>query len=73
MQSLSEFERLGFCMSWGDLRRDVHAVGVPLRLLSTGDIVVFNCAMLACLVKPAQIRTDIGPRLAAMVRGLAAI
>jgi hypothetical protein len=29
--------------------------------------------MLALLVKPAQIRTDIGPRLAAMVRGLAAI
>jgi DNA-binding IclR family transcriptional regulator len=73
MQSLNEFERLGFCMSWGDLRRDVYAVGVPLRLLSTGDIVVFNCAMLALLVKPAQIRTDIGPRLAAMVRGLAAI
>ena len=73
MHSLNEFERLGFCMSWGDLRRDVYAVGVPLRLLSTGDIVVFNCAMLALLVKPAQIRTDIGPRLAAMVRGLAAI
>ena len=72
MQSLADFEKLGFCMSWGDLRRDVHAVGVPLRLLSTGEIVVFNCAMQAVLVKPAQVRTDIGPKLAAMVRSLAA-
>ena len=60
MQSLNEFERLGFYMSWGDLRRDVYAVGVPLLISSTGDIVVFNCAMPALLAKPAQIRTDIG-------------
>src|SRR5262245_60290836 len=24
MQSLADYERLGFCMSWGDLRRDVY-------------------------------------------------
>jgi len=71
LQSIADFEKLGFCMSWGDLRRDVHAVGVPLRLMSTGDIVVFNCAMQAFLVKPAQIRNDIGPKLAAMVREVA--
>jgi DNA-binding IclR family transcriptional regulator len=73
MQSLADYERFGFCMSWGDLRRDVYAVGVPLRLLSSGEIVVFNCALQALLVKPGQIRADIGPRLAAMVRGLAAM
>lgn len=73
MQNISDFERLGFCLSWGDLRKDVHAVGVPLRLLSTGEIVVFNCALQSFLVKPGQIRADIGPRLAAMVRSLAAI
>ena len=37
-----------------------------------GEIVVFNCALQSFLVKPGQIRSDIGPRLAAMVRGLAA-
>ena len=72
VQSLSDFEKYGFCLSWGDLRRDVHAVGVPLRRLGSGEIVVFNCALQSFLVKPGQIRTDIGPRLAAMVRGLAA-
>ena len=73
LQSLADFEKLGFCMSWGDLRRDVNAVGVPLRLLSTGKIIVFNCAMQSLLVKPAQIRNDIGPKLAVMVRSLAAL
>lgn len=72
VQSQSDYEKFGFCLSWGDLRREVNAVGVPLRLFSTGDIVVFNCALQSFLVKPSQIRTDIGPRLAAMVRGLAA-
>ena len=72
-QSRSDFERYGFCLSWGDLRRDVHAVGVPLRRLGSGEIVVFNCALQSFLVKPGQIRADIGPRLAAMVRGLAAV
>ena len=34
---------------------------------------MFNCALQSFLVKPGQIRSDIGPRLAAMVRGLAAV
>jgi hypothetical protein len=46
---------------------------VSLRLLSTGDIVAFNCALPAFLVTQEQIRSDIGPRLAAMVRGFAAL
>ena len=46
MQSLNEFERLGFCMSWGDLRRDVHAVGVSkvLGLLQGRKDVVARAA-----------------------------
>jgi DNA-binding IclR family transcriptional regulator len=71
-QSLSDYESFGFCTSWGDMRSDVHAVGVSLRLVSTGDIVAFNCALQSFLVTPEQIRSDIGPRLVAMVRGLAA-
>jgi len=41
--------------------------------LSTGDIVAFNCALPSFLVTPEQIQSDIGPRLAAMVRGFAAL
>lgn len=69
-QSLSDYERYGFCTSWGDLRREFYAVGVPLRPFGGDEIVVFNCVLQSFVMKPAQIRADIGPRLAAMVREL---
>jgi DNA-binding IclR family transcriptional regulator len=69
-QGLSDYERYGFCMAWGDLRREFNAVAVPLRPFGGDDIVVFNCVLLSFVMKPAQIRAEIGPRLAAMVRGL---
>jgi hypothetical protein len=40
--------------------------------VSTGDVVAFNCALQSFLATPEQIRSDIGPRLAGMVRSLAA-
>jgi DNA-binding IclR family transcriptional regulator len=67
-QSLAEFERYGFCMSWGDLRRDIYAVAAPLRVAGSDEIFVFNCVLPSVEVKPARVRSDIGPRLAAMVR-----
>ena len=69
-QSLGDYERHGFCMSWGDLRRDFYAVGVPLRPFGGDEIVAFNCVLQPFVMKPAQIRAEIGPRLAAMVRAL---
>jgi DNA-binding IclR family transcriptional regulator len=69
-QSLSDYERHGFCMSWGDLRRDFYAVGVALRPFGGDELVVFNCVLQPFVLKPAQIRSEIGPRLAAMVRAL---
>lgn len=67
-QSLGEYERYGFCTSWGDLRREFYAVGVPLRPFGGDEIVAFNCVLQSFVMKPAQIRAEIGPRLAAMVR-----
>jgi len=69
-QGLSDYERYGFCMSWGDLRREFNAVAVPLRPFGGDEVVVFNCVLQSFAMKPARIRADIGPRLAAMVRGL---
>lgn len=69
-QSLGDYERHGFCMSWGDLRRDFYAVGVPLRPFGGDELVAFNCVLQPFVMKPAQIRSEIGPRLAALVRGL---
>jgi|GEM_PF-43853 len=53
----------GFCLSAGDWLPDVHAVAVPLRLRFHGEQLVLNCGMPARRLRPAQLRSEIGPRL----------
>jgi DNA-binding IclR family transcriptional regulator len=62
----------GFCSSVGELRREVHAVGVPMRRSVDGEIVAFNCGAPAFMLKKGQLEDDIGPRLVAMVRNIEA-
>ncbi len=62
----------GYCVSNGDLRREVHAVGVPMRRNVDGEIDTFNCGIPAFVVKKGQLEEDIGPRLVAMVRNIEA-
>lgn len=71
-QSLKDFARTGFCASYGDLRSEIVAVAVPYPRLVNGRHIVFNCAMHAFRVTREQVESDIGPRLAAMVRSLPA-
>jgi DNA-binding IclR family transcriptional regulator len=71
-RSLEEIRARGFCVSLGDLRREVHAVGVPMRRSPDGEIVTFNCGVPAFLLKKGQLEQDIGPRLVAMVRNIEA-
>ncbi|MEO7150325.1 MAG: IclR family transcriptional regulator [Burkholderiaceae bacterium] len=69
-QSLASFAELRFCVSYGDLRRETHAVAVPLRRSSNAEIVVVNCVVQSFQMKPGQLVGDLGPRLAAMARTL---
>ena len=71
-KSLEEIRSRGFCASAGELRREVHGVGVPMRRTVDGEIVAFNCAVPAFLVKKGQLEEDLGPRLVAMVRNVEA-
>jgi DNA-binding IclR family transcriptional regulator len=50
----------------------VYAVGVPMRRTVDGEIVAFNCAVPAFMMKKGQLEDDIGPRLVAMVRNIEA-
>jgi DNA-binding IclR family transcriptional regulator len=72
LKSLEDIRTKGFCVSHGDLRREVHAVGVPMRRSMDGEIVTFNCGLPAFMVKKGQMDEDIGPRLVAMVRNIEA-
>jgi DNA-binding IclR family transcriptional regulator len=71
-KGLEDIRGKGYCSSSGDLRREVHAVGVPMRRNVDGEIVTFNCAVPAFLLKKGQLEDDIGPRLVAMVRNIEA-
>jgi DNA-binding IclR family transcriptional regulator len=71
-KSLEDVRAKGYCVSIGDLRREVHAVGVPMRRSVDGEIVTFNCGVPAFLLKKGQLEDDVGPRLVAMVRNIEA-
>ena len=67
-KSLEDIRTRGFCVSVGELRREVSAVAVPMRRTVDGEIVAFNCGVPAFALKKGQLEEDIGPRLVAMVR-----
>jgi DNA-binding IclR family transcriptional regulator len=69
-KALDDVRARGFCVSLGELRREVHAVGVPMRRTVDGEVVAFNCGVPAFMLKKGQIEDDIGPRLVAMVRNI---
>ncbi|MDE1167716.1 MAG: IclR family transcriptional regulator [Pseudomonas sp.] len=69
-ESIQEFQERGFCVSYGDLRREIHAVAVPMRAMADGEILVFNCGVPAFMLSEGQLMNDIGPRLVSMVRSI---
>ena len=71
-KALEDIRARGFCASMGEVRREHFAVGVPMRRTVDGEIVAFNCAVPAFMMKKGQLEDDIGPRLVAMVRNIEA-
>ena len=67
-ESIKEVHERGFCVSYGDLRGEIHAVAVPMRAMTDGEILVFNCGVSAFALGKGQLTSDIGPRLVSMVR-----
>ena len=67
-KALEDIRSRGFCVSTGELRREIYAVGAPMRRSVDGEIVSFNCIVPASMLKKGQLEDDLGPRLVAMVR-----
>jgi len=59
----------GFCMSLGDRRADVYAVGAPV-LTPDGPVLALTSGGLPSEVSAERLETDIGPRLATAARRL---
>jgi DNA-binding IclR family transcriptional regulator len=64
--------KYGFAISAGEWQDDVHAVGVALKLNDGTGPYAFNCGAPAFRFTEERLRTDIGPRLVAMVRHIEA-
>ena len=65
-------ERHGFTISVGEWQDDVHAAGVALKLNDGTGPYAFNCGAPAFRFTEDRLRSDIGPRLLAMVRNIEA-
>jgi DNA-binding IclR family transcriptional regulator len=73
VEGVRDYQEHGYCVSYGDLRREIHAVAVPMRPMADGTFLVFNCGVSAYLLSDGQLTGDIGPRLVSMVRSIEAM
>lgn len=67
-QALRDYRKRGFCISIGDWRKDVNAVGVPMISQTGTRLLTFNCAAPAFTLRQHMLEDDIGPRLVNLVR-----
>jgi len=67
-QALRDYQERGFCLSTGDWRSDVNAVGVPMLPIAGCRLLTFNCAAPSFVLRPHMMEDDIGPRLVNLVR-----
>jgi len=67
-RALAQFRKKGFCTALDTSRKGIHAVAVPMELVSTGDIVVFNCAVASFNLRGNRLEEEIAPRLLNLVQ-----
>ncbi|MGF6777269.1 IclR family transcriptional regulator [Paraburkholderia sp. GAS334] len=65
--ALRAFARRGFALSEGDIKRDIHAVAVPMRTPIDSEIFVFNCGVPQTQLAPRTLIDEIAPKLMHMV------
>ncbi|NOR50848.1 MAG: helix-turn-helix domain-containing protein [Desulfuromonadales bacterium] len=71
-QSLRDYHERGFCLSIGDWRSDVNAIGVPMLPIAGTRLLTFNCAAPSFVLRQHMLEDDIGPRLVNLVRTIEA-
>ena len=61
----------GFAYNVGDMHPDIMGAAIPIRA-ADGQVLVFTCTIATFEATGEQLVGEIGPRLAAMVRSVAA-
>jgi DNA-binding IclR family transcriptional regulator len=65
-QAVKDYEKYGFCFSFGDWNPNVFAVGVPMVSGDRGKVMAFSCFGQVHEMTRARIVSDLGPRLMAL-------
>jgi len=65
---LKAFAERGYCHSRGDWRKEVHAVGAPIRVPRREELVAINCTLSAYRLKPDTLENDVAPRMLDAIR-----
>jgi DNA-binding IclR family transcriptional regulator len=65
-KAMTDYRELGFCMSLGNWRTEVHAIAVPL-VRDDGSIMVFSCSGASFQMPKQLLENEIGPRLLNLV------
>lgn len=65
-----EFDRYGYCSSFGEWRRQVSGIAVPLLSLNGDRLYAMNVGAPSFLTSPEELREAYGPRLIAAGRAL---
>ena len=65
-KALTDYRELGFCMSLGNWRTEVHAIAVPL-VMEDGTVMVFSCSGPSFQMPRQLFESEIGPRLINLV------
>jgi DNA-binding IclR family transcriptional regulator len=71
-EARQDLDQRGFCVSHGDLQRQLETVAVPVRSTNSEEIYVFACAVPAFELIPGQLLEDVGPRLVTLARNIEA-
>ena len=69
-QAQKEFERKGFCSSYGEQHTGYSAVAVPVGRASDGELIVLNCVVESHMASRETIEGTFGPKLVAMAEQL---
>lgn len=66
-QAMRDYADHGFCMSVGDWKKEIAAVGVPFQT-ADGSVMAFNCGGPAYVLTRTKLEEEIGPRLVSLVK-----
>lgn len=67
---LKAFPRRGYCLSRGDWKNEIHAIGAPVRRPSREERMALNCTLTGALAGKDKLEKEVAPKLLRTVRAI---